>query len=130
MLQGEARKYLIIGDIHTDAQFKLSSSCTVNFGKIELSMYITTPQTGLPSLFSTYFGMSAPGCRFGVGKLHCMNNDKYPQFTVRLSDKSNQELAKLALIRSRSRSEIVREAIRYYSKLYSVTIIDSSEPKH
>ena len=49
-----------------------------------------------------------------------MNNDKYPQFTVRLSDKSNQELEKLALIRSRSRSEIVREAIHYYSKLYSV----------
>ena len=93
-------------------------------------MYITTPQTGLPSLFSTYFRMSAPGRRFGVGKLHCMNNDKYPQFTVRLSDKSNQELAKLALIRSRSRSEIVREAILYYSKLYYVTIIDSSEPKH
>ena len=41
-----------------------------------------------------------------------MSNDKYPQFTVRLSDKSNQELEKLALIRSRSRSEIVREAMK------------------
>ena len=67
---------------------------------------------------------------FAVGKLQCMRNDKYPQFTVRLSDKSIQQLEKLALVRSRSRSEIVREAIHYYSKLYSLSIIDSSEPKH
>ena len=51
-----------------------------------------------------------------------MNNDKYPQFTVRLSDKSNQQLKNLALLRSRSRSEIVREAIYYYSRLYSAKI--------
>ena len=68
--------------------------------------------------------MSAPECRFGVRKLHCMNNDKYPQLTVRLSDKSIQQLEKLALIRSRSRSEIVREAIHYYSKLYSVPLVN------
>jgi predicted transcriptional regulator len=53
-----------------------------------------------------------------------MSNDKYPQFTVRLSDKSNQELEKLALIRSRSRSEIVREAIHHYSKLYSLPLVN------
>lgn len=93
-------------------------------------MYITAPYPGLPRLVSTHFGVAAPGCRFDVRKLQCMSNDKYPQFTVRLSDKSNQELERLALIRSRSRSEIVREAIHHYSKLYSVTIIDSSEPKN
>ena len=130
MLQGEAHNYLIFSDIQTDVQTKLSSNYAANFGKVELSMYITASRTGLPRLFSTYFWVSAPGCRFGVGKLHCMNNDKYLQFTVRLLDKSNQELEKLALIRSRSRSEIVREAIHYYSKLYSVSIIDSSELKH
>ena len=85
-------------------------------------MYITAPRTGLPRLFWASFWVAAPESRFGVGKLHCMVNDKYPQFTVRLSDKSNQELEKLALIRSRSRSEIVREALYYYSKLYSATI--------
>ena len=130
VLQGEARKSLLIGAVQTHPQASVSSRCAENIGKIKLSTYITALCTGLPSLFSTYFGMSAPGCRFGVGKLHCMNNDKYPQFTVRLSDKSLQQLEKLALIRSRSRSEIVREAIHYYSKLYYVTIIDSSEPKN
>jgi predicted DNA-binding protein len=60
-----------------------------------------------------------PVAGFAVGKLQCMSNDKYPQFTVRLSDKSIQQLERLALIRSRPRSEIIREAINHYSKLYS-----------
>jgi predicted transcriptional regulator len=59
-----------------------------------------------------------------------MSNDKYPQITVRLSDKSIQQLRTLTLIRSRSRSEIIREAINYYCKLYSVTIVDAKESKN
>ena len=124
MLQGEARKSLLIGAIQTHPQTSVSSRWAENIGKIKLSTYITVLCTGLPSLFSTYFRMSAPGCRFGVGKLHCMNNDKHPQFTVRLSDKSLQQLEKLALIRSRPRSEIIREAINHYSKLYSVPLVN------
>ena len=64
-----------------------------------------------------------PVAGFAVGKLQCMSNDKYTQFTVRLSDKSIQQLEKLALIRSRPRSEIIRDAINYYSKLYSVIVV-------
>ena len=42
VLQGEAHEYLIIGDIQTDTQCKLSSRYVVKIGKIKLSMYIST----------------------------------------------------------------------------------------
>jgi len=88
---------------------------------------ITTQFLAPNGRFSLFRPKLLPEVVFGVGKLHCMNNDKYPQFTVRLSDKSVQQLERLALNRSRSRSEIVREAISYYSRLYSLITVDTKE---
>jgi hypothetical protein len=60
---------------------------------------------------------SAPGCRFDVGKLQCMNSQKYPQITVRLTPNAEKNLKYLARARARSRGQIVREALALYASI-------------
>ena len=47
-----------------------------------------------------------------------MKSPKYPQLTFRLSASMNRNLSMVARIRSRSRSECVREALKIYFNLY------------
>jgi predicted DNA-binding protein len=47
-----------------------------------------------------------------------MKPPEYPQLTFRLSTSMNRDLAMVARIRSRTKSECVREALKIYCKLY------------
>ena len=47
-----------------------------------------------------------------------MNIKKYPQLTFRMPSALDRDLALVAQIRSRSKSECVREALKLYCRLY------------
>jgi len=56
--------------------------------------------------------------------------NQYPQITVRLCGRSLKELERLSLARSRTRSEIVREAIKVYYQALSTTNIESQAAEY
>ena len=47
-----------------------------------------------------------------------MKPPQYPQLTFRLAASMNRDLAMVARIRSRTKSECVREALKLYCRLY------------
>ena len=49
---------------------------------------------------------------------NAMKLQKYPQSTFRMSVALNRDLALVAKIRSRSKSECIREALKNYCRLY------------
>ena len=90
------------------------------FGKLDdriQKIYIAQKANFL-ELFQRYEDLLRSGACVAWENCSAMNIKQYPQLTFRLPSALVRDLALVARIRSRSKSECLREALKIYCKLY------------